>query len=60
MDRVRDHCQATGKFIGAAHNKYNIILRLPKKLPVIFHNLHGYDGDIIFKELNNSNVDISM
>ena len=56
MDRVRDHCHATGKFRGAAHNKCNINLRLPKKLPVIFHNLHGHDGHKIFKELNNFNV----
>ena len=34
-------------------------MRLPKKLPIIFHNLQGYDGHIIFKELNSLNVDIS-
>ena len=39
MDKVRDHCHVTGKFRGAAHNKCNINLRLPKKLPIIFHNL---------------------
>ena len=32
-------------------------LRLPKKLPIIFHNLQGYDGHISFKELNNFDVD---
>ena len=58
MDKVRDHCHATGKFRVAAHNKYNINLRLPKKLPIIFHNLQGYDGHMIFKELNNFDVDI--
>ena len=31
-----------------------------KKLPIIFHNLQGYDGHIIFKELNNFNVDIAV
>ena len=44
-----------GKFREAAHNKCNINVRLPKK-----HNLRGYDGHIIFKELNNLNVDISV
>ena len=33
-------------------------MRLPRKLPIIFHNLQGYDGHLIFKELNNFNVDI--
>ena len=59
-DKVRDHCHVTGKFRGAAHNKCNINLRLPRKLPIIFHNLQGYDGHIIFKELNNFDVDIAI
>ena len=59
-DKVRDHCHVTGKFRGAAHNKSNLKLRIPRKLPIIFHNLQGYDGYIIFKELNNFDVDISV
>ena len=59
-DKVRDHCHITGKFRGAARNKCNINLRLPRKLPMIFHNLQGFDGHIIFKELNNFMVDISV
>ena len=32
-----------------------------RKLPIIFHNLEGYDGYIIFKELNNlDNIDIQV
>ena len=38
-DKIRDHCHVTGKFRGAAHNKCNLKLRIPKKLPIIFHNL---------------------
>ena len=60
MDKVRDHCHVTGKFRGAAHNKCNINLRLPRKLPIIFHNLQGYDGHLIFKGLNNFDVDIDV
>ena len=59
-DKVRDHCHVTGKFRGAAHNKCNLKLRIPRKLPIIFHNLQGYDGHIVFKELNNFDVDISV
>ena len=60
MDKVRDHCHVTGKFRGVANNKCNINFRLPRKLPIIFHNLQGCDGHIIFKELNNFNVDIAV
>ena len=60
MDKVRDHCHVTGKFRGAAHDKCNIHLRLPEKLPIIFYNLQGYDGQIIFNEINNFHVDIAV
>ena len=60
MDKVRDHCHVTGKFRGPAHNRCNKNLRLPRKLPIIFHNLQGYYGHIIFKELNNFDVDIAV
>ena len=59
-DKVRDHCRITGKFRGAAHNQCNLKLKIPKKLPIIFHNLEGYDGHIIFKELNNFDVTIDV
>ena len=59
-DKVRHHCHVTGKFRGAPHNKCNLKLRIPRKLPIIFHNLQGYDGHIIFKELSNFYVDISV
>ena len=57
-DKKRYHCHITGKFRGAPHNKCNLKLRIPRKLPIIFLNLQGYDGHIIFKELNNFDVDI--
>ena len=58
--KVRDHCHVTGKFRGAAHWDYNIIFQLNKKVPVIFHNLRGYDSHIIFNELDKFYVKISV
>ena len=57
---MRHYSTITGKFRGASHSKCNKILGIPKKLPIIFHNLQGYDGHLIFKELNNFNVDIEV
>ena len=55
-DKVRYHCYLTGKYKGAVHDQCNKIWR---KLSIIFHNLEGYDGHIILKELNNfNNIDI--
>ena len=60
-DKVKDHCHITGKYRGPAHKECNSILRIPRKLPIIFHNLEGYDGHLIFRELNNfKDVDVQV
>ena len=38
----------------------NINLKLSKKIPVIFHNLKGYDSHLIFKELSKFECKISV
>ena len=36
--KVRDHCHYTGKYRGAAHNTCNLRYKIPKEIPIIFHN----------------------
>ena len=50
-DKVRDHCHFTGKYRGAAHNSCNLKCSKPFILPVIFHNLQGYDAHLFIKQL---------
>ena len=50
-DKVRDHCHFTGQYRGAAHNNCNLQCRKPMILPVIFHNLQGYDAHLFIKQL---------
>ena len=52
-DKVRDHCHFTGQYRGAAHNSCNLQCRKPMVLPVIFHNLQGYDSHLFIKQLSN-------
>ena len=59
-EKVRDHCHVTGKFRGAARWSCNINLQLTKKVPIIFHNLKGYDSHLIFYELNKFDVKINV
>ena len=52
--RVRDHCHITGKYRGSSHQECNLKLRVnPEevKIPVIFHNLRGYDSHFIMQEI---------
>ena len=50
-DKVRDHCHFTSQYRGAAHNSCNLQCRKPMILPVIFHNLQGYDAHLFIKQL---------
>ena len=58
-NRVRDHCHLTGKYRGAAHKECNLKMRTPKFVPVLFHNLEGYDSHLFVKSLGLSDGKIS-
>ena len=45
--RVRDHCHITGRFRGSAHR----IKPEDIKIPIIFHNLRGYDSHFIMQQI---------
>ena len=49
--KVRDHCHYTGKYRGTAHNICNLRYKVPKEIPVVFHNGSTYDYHFIIKEL---------
>ena len=57
--KVRDHCHFTGKYRGAAHNKCNLQYKKPKFIPVVFHNLSGYDSHLFIKNLGASEGNIN-
>ena len=51
---VRDHYHITGKFRGSAHQDCNLRLQMKPdniKIPVIFHNLRGYDSHFIMQQI---------
>lgn len=51
-DKVRDHDHFTGAYRGAAHNACNVNANDKwYKIPVVIHNLRGYDAHIIVKHL---------
>ena len=49
--KVRDHCHYTRKYRSAEYNICNLRYKIPKEIPVVFHNGSTYDYPFIIKEL---------
>ena len=55
--KVRNHCHNSGIYRGAAHSLCNLQYKIPSYIPVIFHNLAGYDAHMFMRELASSSPD---
>ena len=49
--KIKDHCHYTGKYRCAAHNICNLRYKIPKEIPVVFHNGSTYDYHFIINGL---------
>ena len=49
--KVKDHCHYTEKYRGAAHDISNLRYKIPKEIPVVFHNGSTYYYHCIIKKL---------
>ena len=58
--KVRDHCHITGRYRGSAHELCNLNYRISDKIPVIFHNLRGYDSHFIMQEIGKFKLDVNV
>ena len=48
--KVRDHCNYTDEYRGAAHNICNLKYSMPKQIPIVFHKGSNYDYHFIIKK----------
>ena len=58
--KVRDHCHYTGRYRGPIHSLCNLRYRIPSYIPVVFHNLSGYDAHLFIKELGKNSRDMEV
>ena len=49
--KVRYHCHYSGLYRGAAYSSCNLQYKIPNYIPVVFHNLAGYDARLFIREL---------
>ena len=49
--KLRDHCHYTGLYRGPTHLLCNLRYKIPSYIPVVFHNLSGYDAHLFIREL---------
>ena len=59
-NKVRNYRYVIGKYRGSAHWSCNINLGLTKKIPIIFHNLRGYDNHLIMQEIGKFDVKVNV
>lgn len=50
--KILEHCHYTGQFRGFSHQSCNLNFRNSYFLPVVIHNLSGYDSHIILKNIS--------
>jgi hypothetical protein len=60
MQKVRDHDHLTGEYRGAAHSICNFNYQNPRFIPIVCHNLSGYDAHLFIKQFGNDNNNIKL
>ena len=58
--KVRDHCYYTGLYRGPVHSLCNLRYKIPSYIPVVFHNLSGYDAHLFIRELGAHTSEMGM
>lgn len=59
-DKVCDHDHVTSEYRGAAHSRCNLSYKVCSFIPVVFHNLSGYDAHLFITELSKYDGEIKV
>ena len=58
--KVRDHFHYTCLYRGPAHSLCSLRYKIPSYIPVVFHNLSGYDAHLFIRELGAHTSEIGV
>ena len=58
--KVRDHCHYIGHYKGPTHSLCNLRYQIPSYIPIVFHNLSGYNAHLFIKELGKKSSNIGV
>ena len=58
--KVKDHCHYTSLYRGPTHSLCNLRYKLPSYIPIVFHNLSGYDAHLFIRELGGHASDMEV
>ena len=59
-NRIREHCNMTGKYRCSVYWSCNINLKLTEEVSVIFHNLKGYDSHLVIGRIGKFYVKVNV
>lgn len=57
---VMDHDHLTGQFRGAAQDYWNLNYKNPRYIPILFHNLAGYNVHLFILQFSADDNDIKL
>ena len=58
--KVQDHDHLTGDYRGAAHSNCNLNYKVPRFIPIYFHNFSGYDAHLFVREFGEDYDNIKL
>ena len=58
--KVRDHCHYNDLYRGPAHSLCNLRYKISSYIPVMFHNLSGYDAHLFIRKLGGHASDMEV
>lgn len=58
--KIRGYCKGSGRFVGGVHERCQKEFVISNRIPVVFHNLRGYDSHFLMQEIGKMKMKINV